>query len=62
MTVNAGGLGTRSTVHLVPSALLFSAAASKELVHQILSSCFQSKEVPHVDAALTVLSSGHDFP
>ena len=46
LPVRFGGLGIRSTVQLAPSAFLASAAASSDLVHQILPPCLQSAPLP----------------
>ena len=53
LPVRSGGLGLRSAVQLAPSAFMASAAASKELMSQILPDAFTN---PEVDAALTCWS------
>ena len=60
LPVGSGGLGIRSAVQLAPSAFLASAAASSDLVSQILPASLQSLALPHVDDALATWSIGHD--
>lgn len=59
LPVNCGGLGIRSAVQLAPSAYLASAAASSDLIHQILPPRLQSLPVPNLDDALAIWSEGH---
>ena len=49
-------------MQLAPSAYLASAAASSGLVGHILPASLQSLPIPHLDAALSMWSHGHDNP
>ena len=49
-------------MQLAPSAFLASAAASSNLVSQILPACLQSLPTPYLDVALSRWSQGHDIP
>jgi len=49
-------------VQLAPSAYLASAAASSGLVSHILPANLQSLPIPHLDAAVSLWSHGHDNP
>ena len=62
LPVRYGGLGFRSAVQLAPSAYLASAAASSGLIRQILPANLESLSIPHLDAALSLWSHGHDNP
>ena len=62
LPVRYGGLGFRSAVQLAPSAYLASAAASSGLVSHILPDSLQSLPIPHLDAAVSLWSHGHDIP
>ena len=62
LPVRFGGLGFRSAVQLAPSAFLASAAASFNLVSQILPAHLQSLPTPYLDVALSRWSQGHDIP
>ena len=62
LPVRYGGLGFRSAVQLAPSAYLASAAASSGLISHILPSSLQSLPIPHLDAAVTLWSQGHNNP
>ena len=61
LPVRFGGLGFRSAVQLAPSAFLASAAASSNLVSQILPARLQSLPAPYLDVALSRWSHGHDI-
>ena len=58
LPVKFGGLGIRSAVQLAPSIFLASAAASSDLVLQILPPCLQGYPICFVDEALTCWSEG----
>ena len=58
LSVKYGGLGFRSAVQLVPSALLASAAASSNLAHHILPSHLQSVSLLHCEEAVVLWSQG----
>ena len=58
LPVKFGGLGIRSAVQLAPSAFLASAAASSDLVLQILPPWLQGYPICFVDEALTCWSEG----
>ena len=62
LPVRYGGLGFRSAVQLAPSAYLASAAASSGLISHILPASLQSLPIPHLDAAVSLWSHGHDTP
>ena len=57
-----GGLGIKSAVQLAPSAFLASAAATRDLVQEILPLCLQSLPTPNIVDALSSWSSGHGNP
>ena len=59
---NAGGLGIRSAVQLAPSAFLASAAATRDLVCQILPPRLQPLPTLYEEDALSLWSSGHHIP
>ena len=59
LPVRYGGLGFRSAA---PSAYLASATASSGLVSHILQASLQSLPTPHLDAAVSLWSHGHDNP
>ena len=56
------GLGFRNAVQLAPSAYLASAAASSGLFSHILPASLQSLPIPHLGAAVSLWSHGHDNP
>ena len=62
LPVHFGGLGIRSTVQFAPSAFLASAAASSDLVHQILPPHLQSAPLLYVPKATELWAQGHDHP
>ena len=62
LPVKFGGLGFQSAVQLAPSAFLASAAASFNLVSQILPARLQSRPTPYLDVTLSRWSQGHDIP
>ena len=62
LPIGVGGLGIRSAVQLAPSAFLASAAASRDLVNQILPLHLQSLPTPYEVDALSSWSSGHHNP
>ena len=62
LPVRYGGLGFRSAVQLAPSAYLASTAASSGLISHILPASLQSLPIPHLDAAVSLWSHGHDNP
>ena len=59
LPVRFGGLGFRSAVQLASSAFLASAAASSNLVGQILPARLQSLPTPYLDVVLSRWSQGH---
>ena len=59
LPVGVGGLGIKSAVQLTPSAFLASAAATCDLVQEILPS---TPPTPHEVDALSSWSCGHDNP
>ena len=61
LPVRFGDLGFWSAVQLAPSAFLASAAASSNLVSQILPARLQSLPAPYLDVALSRWSHGHDI-
>ena len=62
LPIKQGGLGIRSAVQLAPSAFLASAAASSELIQNILPARLQSQPIPSYDSALCIWSQDLDHP
>ena len=62
LPVRFGGLGFWSAVQLASSAFLASAAASSNLVSQIIPARLQSLPTPYLDVALSCWSQCHDIP
>ena len=62
LPIGVGGLGIRSAVQLAPSAFLASAAATRDLVCQILPPRLQPLPTLYEEDALSLWSSGHHIP
>ena len=62
LPIGVGGLGIRSAVQLAPSAFLASAAATRDLVCQILPPRLQPLPTLYEEDALSLWSSGHNIP
>jgi len=58
LPVKMGGLGIRNAVQLAPSAFLASAAATSDLVHQIVPTVLQGSPIPNVEDAMAQWSDG----
>ena len=59
LPIRMGGLGIRRAVQLAPSAYLASAAATHDLVQDILPGHLRSLPSPYVDQALPCWQQGH---
>ncbi len=59
LPIRLGGLGIRRAVQLAPSAFLASAAATRDLVQDILPGHLSSLPTPDVDQALLCWREGH---
>ena len=62
LPVRLGGLGSRSAIHLAPSAFLASVAGSLELVDCIVPSCSKPLSSSSSEVALTQWSKWHAHP
>ena len=62
LPIGVGGLGIRSAVQLAPSAFLASAAATRDLVCQILPPRLQPLPTLYEEDALSLWSSGRNIP